>query len=160
MSNNTNNTSFLIKSHQTSQLPSDPSVSQSAKKIPTPFWNPRLLGALSSPLHRGKNDQRQHFFHTTCILSFQGSAVQAALLFACLLPEAQQAWRESILTHTSHTPYNQNGSFQSLILILVHDLQAENLKLRIIIFNLGLHSISWVYSLYPSFFCKRAVHFH
>lgn len=76
----------------------------------------------------------------TSYQGFWGSAVQTATALCLFAPKGSAGCRESLFINTSHNPYKQNSSFQSPILILVYNLQAENLTLSIIMFDLALHS--------------------
>lgn len=83
-------------------------------------------------------DQSQHFLHTMCVLwrlvwpELQHCWLE--LLVAYLPVNAQEAPKE--FTNASDIPCNQNGSFPYPILIFVYNLQAENLKLGILVFYL------------------------
>lgn len=124
-----NNTSFLTKSYQTSQFPSDAPLFQAVSKqsIPSILKSPKTT--LTWVPETG-TDQKQRFLQ---------------LLFTYLPTNAREAQRELLFTNTSYIPCNQNGSFQSPVLILAYNLQAENLKLSIITFNLGLYLTLYLY---------------
>lgn len=101
---------------------------------------------LSCLFHQIEADQRKHFAHATHMLwhnlwlELLGLSSTGCNCSLPTCPKGSAGYRESLFINTSHNPYKQNSTFQSPILILVYNLQAENLTFSIIMFDRGLYS--------------------